>query len=133
MPAGCYNSPDGWYASDVHTVARVTELKQLVSSFHEEGIKVIMDVVYNHTAEDCGNERNIDARFSFNGLAPRYYYRNCMNTPISYNGERMCAKKGGYSGNDSDSDCCGTSGGATAEDSQKAMNCGTCVVRVFRT
>jgi pullulanase len=86
-----FNSPDGWYASDTTSVARVREFKQLVDAFHRANLKVIMDVVYNHTAED-GNELNLDARFSFNGLAPRYYYRNCWNTPVAYNGDSTCAK-----------------------------------------
>lgn len=84
-----FNSPDGWYASSTHTVARVVEFKHLVSALHKAGLKVIMDVVYNHTAEDS-NELNLDARFSFNGLAPRYYYRTCGNTPIAHTGDRTC-------------------------------------------
>lgn len=86
-----FNSPDGWYASSVTTVARVTELKCLVDAFHKVGIKVIMDVVYNHTAEDS-NEKNLDARFSFNGLVPRYYYRTCGNTPTAYSGDSTCGR-----------------------------------------
>jgi pullulanase len=85
-----FNSPDGWYASETSTVARVTEFKLLVDALHRAGLKVIMDVVYNHTAED-GNELNLGARFSFNGLAPRYYYRNCLNTPVAHNGDSTCA------------------------------------------
>lgn len=84
-----FNSPDGWYASETSTVARVTEFKQLVDAIHKAGLKVIMDVVYNHTAEDS-NEYNLEARFSFNGLAPRYYYRTCGNTPVAHNGDGTC-------------------------------------------
>ncbi|KAI0561912.1 Pullulanase Pul1 [Gracilaria domingensis] len=51
-----------------------------------------MDVVYNHTAEDS-NEYNLEARFSFNGLAPRYYYRTCGNTPVAHNGESTCGRR----------------------------------------
>lgn len=85
-----FNSPDGWYASSTTTVARVTEFKQLVDAIHKAGLKVIMDVVYNHTAEDS-NEFNIEARFSFNGIAPRYYYRTCGNTPVAYTGDSTCS------------------------------------------
>ncbi len=84
-----FNSPDGWYASSVRTTARVTELKVLIDALHKAGLKVIMDVVYNHTAEDK-NEKNLDARFSFNGLAPRYYYRTCGNTPKAHTGDTTC-------------------------------------------
>jgi pullulanase len=85
-----FNSPDGWYATETSTVARVTEFKLLVDTLHRVGLKVILDVVYNHTAED-GNELNLKARFSFNGLAPRYFYRNCTNTPVAHTGESTCA------------------------------------------
>lgn len=65
-----YNSPDGWYATDVYGPARVAEAKKMIDAFHANGIKVVMDVVYNHTAES-----NEMVRYSFNGLAPGYYYR----------------------------------------------------------
>lgn len=87
-----FNSPDGWYASSTVSVARVTEFKRLVDAIHKAGLKVIMDVVYNHTAEDV-NEYNLDARFSFNGLAPRYYYRTCGNTPVAFNGDSTCGRR----------------------------------------
>eukprot|EP00188_Purpureofilum_apyrenoidigerum_P004483 Plantae.Rhodophyta-Purpureofilum_apyrenoidigerum.ctg5101.p1 GENE.Plantae.Rhodophyta-Purpureofilum_apyrenoidigerum.ctg5101~~Plantae.Rhodophyta-Purpureofilum_apyrenoidigerum.ctg5101.p1 ORF type:complete len:537 (-),score=74.95 Plantae.Rhodophyta-Purpureofilum_apyrenoidigerum.ctg5101:47-1489(-) len=52
-----------------------------------------MDVVYNHTSEDA-NEFNLLARFSFNGLAPRYYYRNCISHPVAATGHNTCAWHG---------------------------------------
>ncbi|MCK4547810.1 MAG: type I pullulanase [Candidatus Eisenbacteria sp.] len=65
-----FNSPDGWYATRMDDATRVVEFKELVDALHRRGIRVIMDVVYNHTAETS------PARvFSFNGLAPGYYYR----------------------------------------------------------
>eukprot|EP00178_Gracilaria_changii_P005015 TRINITY_DN180_c1_g3_i1.p1 TRINITY_DN180_c1_g3~~TRINITY_DN180_c1_g3_i1.p1 ORF type:complete len:1523 (+),score=213.81 TRINITY_DN180_c1_g3_i1:863-5431(+) len=87
-----FNSPDGWYASSTYSAARVKEFKKLVSAAHKAGLRVIMDVVYNHTAEDS-NEFNLEARFSFNGLAPRYYYRTCGNTPVAHNGESTCGRR----------------------------------------
>lgn len=46
----------------------VLEFKQLVKTYHEAGIEVILDVVFNHSAEaDCYN-------LSFRGLANRHYY-----------------------------------------------------------
>jgi pullulanase len=65
-----FNSPDGWYATEIFGPARVVEFKKLVDALHRRGIKVIMDVVYNHTAETSPAKI-----FSFNGLAPGYYYR----------------------------------------------------------
>ena len=69
MPVN-FNSPDGWYASETADSSRVSECKKMIDAFHRNGIKVVMDVVYNHTAE--GNEM---VRHSFNALAPNYYYR----------------------------------------------------------
>ncbi len=60
-----YNSPEGWYASDIDNESRVREVKQLVAALHQRGIGVIMDVVYNHTANNA----------PFNQLVSRYYYR----------------------------------------------------------
>ncbi len=60
-----FNSPDGWYASDAMGPSRITELKSAIQTFHENGIGVILDVVYNHTA----------AGASFENLVPGYYFR----------------------------------------------------------
>ncbi len=60
-----YNSPEGWYATDINNESRIRELKQLITALHERGIGVILDVVYNHTANST----------SFNALVPHYYYR----------------------------------------------------------
>lgn len=87
-----FNSPDGWYASCTTDASRVSEFKKLVDAIHKAGMKVIMDVVYNHTAEDS-NEFNVDARFSFNALVPRYYYRTCGNTPVAHTGDSTCARR----------------------------------------
>jgi isoamylase len=69
-----YNSigffaPDPRYASDRANTLR--EFKEMVSRFHDSGLEVILDVVYNHTAE--GNERG--ATLSFKGIDNRSYYR----------------------------------------------------------
>ena len=57
-----YNSigffaPDPRYASDVPNSLR--EFKEMIARLHDGGLEVILDVVYNHTAE--GNERGADA------------------------------------------------------------------------
>jgi len=65
-----FNSPDGWYATERHNARRVEEFKLLVDALHKKGMKVVMDVVYNHTAEYRPNKI-----FSFEGLVPGYYYR----------------------------------------------------------
>ncbi len=45
-----YNVPEGSYSTDAeHGEVRVRELKQMIKALHESGLRVIMDVVYNHT------------------------------------------------------------------------------------
>jgi glycogen operon protein len=69
-----YNSI-GFLAADPRYFADpmrgVQEFKEMVSRFHDAGIEVILDVVYNHTAE--GNERG--ATLSFKGIDNASYYR----------------------------------------------------------
>ncbi|WP_337267210.1 glycogen debranching protein GlgX [Oryzifoliimicrobium ureilyticus] len=56
---------------------RITEIKTMVRRFHAAGIEVIMDVVYNHTAE--GNERG--PTLSFRGLDNASYYMLSPDDP----------------------------------------------------
>ena len=63
-----YNIPEGSYSTDsYHGEVRIKEYKQAIMSLHENGIGVIMDVVYNHTAQSEDS--------SLNKLMPSYYYR----------------------------------------------------------
>jgi isoamylase len=69
-----YNSigffaPDPRYAADPSKCLQ--EFKEMVARFHDAGLEVIMDVVYNHTAE--GNEKG--ATLSFKGIDNASYYR----------------------------------------------------------
>jgi isoamylase len=65
----------GFFAADPRYYANgagnVAEFKQMVDRFHDAGLEVILDVVYNHTAE--GNERG--ATLSFRGIDNASYYR----------------------------------------------------------
>lgn len=64
-----YNTPEGSYSTNpADPTARVKEMKQMVKALHDAGIGVIMDVVYNHTAENDGS--------NFSLTAPDYYYRH---------------------------------------------------------
>src|SRR4029453_8273971 len=69
-----YNSI-GFFAAGPRSFADpmrgVQESKEMVARFHDAGIEVILDVVYNHTAE--GNERG--ATLSFKGIDNAVYYR----------------------------------------------------------
>lgn len=64
-----YNAPEGSYSTNPSDpAARVAEMKQMVKTMHDNGLGVIMDVVYNHTAD------NDESNFSL--TAPGYYYRH---------------------------------------------------------
>lgn len=63
-----YNVPEGSYSTDPYSgTARIYEFKQMVKTLHENGIRVVMDVVYNHTAKTEDSHLNL--------LVPGYYYR----------------------------------------------------------
>ncbi len=67
-----YNVPEGSYSTNPYDGAvRVRELKQTVKGLHDNGISVIMDVVYNHV---------MDAnKFCFNQIVPGYFSRPNSN------------------------------------------------------
>lgn len=63
-----YNVPDGSYATDpFDPVVRIREFKQMVQALHKAGIRVILDVVYNHTFNT--------AESNFERTVPGYFYR----------------------------------------------------------
>ena len=63
-----YYIPEGSYATDAFDgKVRIREFKELVKSLHDNGIRVVMDVVYNHTYSVKES--------LFNRLVPNYYYR----------------------------------------------------------
>jgi pullulanase len=63
-----YNVPEGSYSSDpADGRVRIREFKEMVQALHRKGLRVVMDVVYNHTAHS-GNS-------AFDQLVPGYYYR----------------------------------------------------------
>ena len=66
-----YFAPHADYAADKRPGAVVAEFKQMVKAMHQADIEVILDVVYNHTAE--GN--HFGPMFSFKGIDNAYYYR----------------------------------------------------------
>lgn len=78
-----YNVPEGSYATDVTDgTVRIRECKEMIQALHANGIRVVMDVVYNHTYRyDSWLQR----------MAPEYYYR--------YNGDGSLAD-GSACGND---------------------------------
>ena len=68
-----YNVPEGSYSTDPYDPAtRIREFKQMVQALHKAGIRVILDVVYNHTYD-------ID-HSNFQRTYPDYYYRIIDNS-----------------------------------------------------
>lgn len=64
-----YNVPEGSYSTDPYKPdVRIREFKQMVMALHRAGIRVIMDVVYNHTALTRGS--------NFERTVPGYFYRH---------------------------------------------------------
>jgi len=66
-----FTSPHEPYASATDLHAPVRELKQLVSALHEAGMRVTLDMVFNHTCEKWPSKRR-----SFMCLAPQQYFRH---------------------------------------------------------
>ena len=64
-------APHNEYASDTTAGQHVQEFKGMVRALHEAGIEVILDVVYNHTAEGNHNGPTL----SFKGIDNRTYYK----------------------------------------------------------
>ncbi len=79
-------APKTSYAYDKAPGAAVKEFKQLVKELHKAGIEVILDVVYNHTAE--GNEHGL--AFEFRGLQNDVYYSLPQNDKQYYNNFSGC-------------------------------------------
>lgn len=63
-----FNAPEGSYATDPYVPAvRIRELKTMIQALHDRGLRVIMDVVYNHVYDGF--------RVNFTKLVPGYYLR----------------------------------------------------------
>lgn len=67
-----YNVPEGTYATDAADGSkRILEFKTMVKTLHDNGLRVVMDVVYNHTG---ATEESV-----FNQTVPSYFYRTLDN------------------------------------------------------
>jgi isoamylase len=73
-------APHNAYSSSGSRGGQVTEFKEMVKALHAAGIEVILDVVYNHTAE--GNE--LGPTLSFRGIDNASYYRLVDDDPGHY-------------------------------------------------
>ena len=73
-----YNAPEGSYATDPDDpVARVREFRSMVQSLHRAGLRVGLDVVYNHTMADGQNRWSVLDR-----IVPGYYHRRDANGKV---------------------------------------------------
>ena len=71
-----YNTPEGSYSTNPYDGGvRIREYKQAIQAMHSKGLRVVMDVVYNHTG-------STDASV-FNRVAPGYYYRQTSDGKFS--------------------------------------------------
>ncbi len=75
-----YLAPHNGYSAAGDRGDQVSEFKAMVRTLHEAGIEVILDVVYNHTAE--GN--HLGPTLSFRGLDNAAYYRLTDDNPAMY-------------------------------------------------
>jgi pullulanase len=78
-----YNVPEGSYATNPYDGnVRIKEFKKMVQTLHKNGLRVILDVVYNHTSDTNSN---------FNQFAPGYFYRH--NADGSYSNATGCGNE----------------------------------------
>ncbi len=75
-----YTAPEGSYASDANDGrVRVREFRSMVKGMHEAGLRVAMDVVYNHTNASGQNNRSV-----LDKIVPGYYHRlNALGSGIT--------------------------------------------------
>ena len=79
-----YNVPEGSYSTDpADPAARIREFKQMVQSLHRNGMRIVLDVVYNHTASV--------EHSNFNLTVPGYFYRH--NADGSYSDASGCGNE----------------------------------------
>ena len=75
-----YFAPHAEYSAAGQNGEQVNEFKEMVKAYHRAGIEVILDVVYNHTAE--GN--HLGPTLAFRGIDNHHYYRLEQEQPLYY-------------------------------------------------
>ena len=70
-----FNAPEGSYASDPDGVARILEMRAMNQALHAMGLRVVLDVVYNHTNASGANDNSV-----FDKVVPGYYHRYNVET-----------------------------------------------------
>ncbi|WP_026958962.1 pullulanase-type alpha-1,6-glucosidase [Aliagarivorans taiwanensis] len=70
-----YTVPEGSYATNAHGTTRILEFREMVQATHDMGLKLVMDVVYNHTNASGVNDKSV-----LDKIVPGYYHRLNVNT-----------------------------------------------------
>ncbi len=70
-----FSAPDGIYASDPDGIARVKEMRYMIKSLHDIGLRVVLDVVYNHT-----NSAGLFDNSVLDKVVPGYYHNRDIVT-----------------------------------------------------
>jgi pullulanase-type alpha-1,6-glucosidase len=65
-----FNVPEGSYSTNPTDTVRILEYRQMVQALNMAGLRVVMDVVYNHTAQAGQGEKSV-----FDKVVPGYYHR----------------------------------------------------------
>lgn len=69
-----YGAPEGSYSTNPEGVQRILEFRRMVSALNRNGLRVVMDVVYNHTAAAGQADKSV-----LDKIVPGYYYRYDAN------------------------------------------------------
>ncbi|HSN77628.1 MAG TPA: pullulanase-type alpha-1,6-glucosidase [Anaerolineae bacterium] len=69
-----YGVPEGSYATESDGAQRILEFRDMVSALNQNGLRVVMDVVYNHTAASGQDDHSV-----LDKVVPGYYYRYDTN------------------------------------------------------
>ena len=69
-----YGAPEGSYSTNPDGVQRILEFRRMVSALNQNGLRVVMDVVYNHTAAKGQEDKSV-----LDKVVPGYYYRYDTN------------------------------------------------------
>lgn len=70
-----FTAPEGSYASSAEGVERIIEMRAMIQSLHEMGLRVALDVVYNHT-----NASGVFPKSVLDKVVPGYYHRYEVDT-----------------------------------------------------
>ena len=80
-----YTAPEGSYATDANNgMTRILEYRAMMKSLHENGLRVAMDVVFNHTAAAKQNDKSV-----LDKIVPGYYFRSTATGEIT--GDSCCS------------------------------------------